>query len=159
MKALVTAIAGQNYLNRALDKYNATNQIVNNGAPSPPSAPRNVVVQSASRGLYVTWNLPQSNSDITGWRVYQNTESNLVATLSDPGTRQLFIPASSGSTPPTVTIFVSSLNALGVESAKASSIGTATVEAGAPGVPGAPPGFNQGGAGGGNKNYRGDQPF
>jgi hypothetical protein len=93
---------------------------------------------------------PVAFSDIVGWRVYKNDESTLYSDIRDRGTRQCMVETTAGSTPPTTNLFVSSVNAFGIESPKVQTQGKAAIEAGAPAMPGVPPGYNQGGAGGGN---------
>ena len=63
----------------------------------------------------------------------------LFADLKDPNTTQHFIEATSGTTPPVTNIFVSAVNALGVESNKVQAQGASTAEAGAPAMPSTPP--------------------
>src|SRR6266550_5606729 len=103
------------------------------GTAQKPQPPRDIIVQSGPRGLLVTWNLPAGlNSDIQRWRVYKDDENTLYAEINDRGTRQHFIESTSGATPPTINLFVSSVNALGIESPKVQVQGAATAEAGAP---------------------------
>lgn len=89
-------------------------------------------------------------TDITGWRIYKDDESTMYAEIRDRGTRQHFIESSAGASPPTGNFFISSMNVLGIESQKVQVQGKATVESGAPVMPPSPPGYTQGGAGGGN---------
>jgi hypothetical protein len=143
---------------RQIARANAAEIVRTRGTSRKPRPPRNVICQSGPRGILVTWNLPAGyTSDIQRWRIYRDNESTLYHELTDRGTRQFFIEATAGSTPPTVNVFVSSLNNLGVESAKVQAQGAAAAEAGAPAMPSAPPGFTSGGAGGGNTgtNYGG----
>jgi len=101
-----------------------------------PQSPRGVNVQSASRGILVSWSLPAGFSDdINRWRVYKDTESNLYQEIANRATRQCFVEATAGSSPPTTNVFVSAMNALGYESPKIQAQGKATAEAGAPSVP------------------------
>lgn len=111
------------------------------GGLKSPLPPRAVQVQSSSRGFLLSWNLPAVFSDIVGWRIYKDTESQLYGELRDRGTRQYPIETSSGASPSKVNVFVSSLNARGVESPKIQIQGIATAEAGAPSVPGVPTSF------------------
>ena len=99
MKALVSSIAGGNYLSRALEKQQAANHIRVRGTPGKPESPRDLAIQSASRSVLLSWKLPVFHDDIAGWRVYQGTESNLVSEIRDKGTRQVIIPMNSGTTP------------------------------------------------------------
>lgn len=138
---------------RQLAKSQARDIVLTRGTAQRPQAPRDVIAQSGPRGILVTWNLPQGfNVDIQRWRVYKGDESTLYAEIMDRGTRQHFIESTAGSTPPVINVFVSSLNALGVESSKVQAQGQATAEAGAPTMPSVPPGYTAGGAGGGNIN-------
>lgn len=128
------------------------------GTAQKPQPPRDIVLQSGPRGVLVTWNLPSGfNYDIQRWRIYKDDENMLYAEINDRGTRQHFIEATAGAAPPTVNVFVSSLNALGVESRKIQAQGKATIEAGAPTMPSVPPGYTSGGSGGGDTgtNYKG----
>lgn len=127
------------------------------GTAQVPQPPRDIICQNGPRGLLATWNLPTGfNSDIQRWRVYKDSEDTLYADINDRGTRQCFIEATSGSTPPVVNIFVSSVNNLGVESRKVQAQGQAATEAGAPSMPSVPPGYTATGSGGGDRttNYR-----
>src|SRR2546430_801782 len=143
---------------RQVARATARDTILTRGTAQRPQPPRDIVAQSGPRGILVTWNLPSGfNSDIQRWRVYKDDENTLYAEINDRGTRQHFIEATSGATPPTVNVFVSSLNSLGVESQKVQAQGKATVEAAAPAMPSVPPGYTSGNYGGGdtNTNYKG----
>src|SRR5947208_1043403 len=126
---------------KQLAKSQARDIVLTRGTSQKPQAPRDVILQAGPRGLLVTWNLPAGfNADIQRWRVYKDNENMLYADVNDRGTRQHFIEATAGSTPPTVNVFVSALNSLGIESQKVQSQGQASVEAGAPAMPSVPPG-------------------
>lgn len=114
-----------------------------------PQPPRELIAQAAPRGVFVTWSLPTQYADITGWRIYKNDENTLYGQINDPGTRQEFVETTAGSPSVITNIFISSINSLGKESPKIQIQGAAAVEPGAPGMPGIPPGYNQGGYGGG----------
>jgi hypothetical protein len=152
VKALITSLAGSNYLSRALEKQQAANHIRVRGTPGKPEPPRDLQVQSGSRSVLLSWKLPVSNDDIAGWRIYQNTESNLVAEIRDKGTRQVTIPMNSGTTPPVANFFVCAISTLGRESSKTTGQGSALAETGAPDVPTVPPGYTAESAGGGNRS-------
>jgi hypothetical protein len=152
VKALVSSIAGTNYLSRALEKQQAANHIRARGTPGKPEAPRDLQVQSASRSALLTWKLPIFHDDIAGWRVYQGTESNLVAEIRDKGTRQVTISLNAGTTPPVANFFVCAISTLGRESSKTTGQGSALAETGAPAVPTVPPGYTSEAAGGGNRS-------
>jgi hypothetical protein len=143
----------QNAQEKAVARATARDLTLTRGTAQVPQPPRNIVCQSGPRGILVTWNLPNGlNTDIQRWRVYKNDEKTLYAEINDRGTRQCFVETTAGSTPPVTNVFVSSLNSLGAESQKVQSQGQAATEAGAPVMPTVPPGYNQGGAGGGNTN-------
>lgn len=142
---------------RQIARSQAADDTRTRGTAQKPQPPRNIVCQNGPRGIFVTWNLPTGfSTDIQRWRVYKDDENTLFQEINDRGTRQCFIETTAGVTPPVVNVFVSSVNALGVESQLVQVQGTAAVEAGAPPMPNVPPGYNQGGAGGGNRstNFR-----
>jgi hypothetical protein len=120
------------------------------GTASLPQPPRDIICQPAPRGVLVTWNYPTVNFDIQRWRVYKNDEQTLFAEIKDRGTRQCFVDSTAGATPPTVNVFISSLNSGGVESAKVQSQGKAIAETGAPTLPTSPPEYNDVNSGGGD---------
>lgn len=151
MKSFVQSVAGSSYLNRALEKYNMAAQVRQRGTPAPPLPPRDVQVQSAAGGVLVTWKLPTFHDNIAGWRVYVNTESNLAAQIRDKGTRQLFIPLGSSSSPTPVNVMVSSFTTLGRESGKVIVQGAPLSQTATTTVPTVPPGFDVEAAGGVNR--------
>jgi hypothetical protein len=123
----------------------ATDFIRQRGTSQPPNPPRDPIGQSAPRGVFVTWGLPPGDSSqITGWRVYSPDENSLVGSISDRGTRQFTVPATAGSSPPIINIFITAVNALGLESSPIQVQGKATAESGAPSQPATPPGFSSG---------------
>jgi hypothetical protein len=137
---------------RQIARAQARDATLTRGTAQKPQPPRDIIVQNGPRGLLVTWNLPAGfNTDIQRWRVYKDNESSLYAEIFDRGTRQHFIEATAGATPPVVNVFVSSLNSLGIESRKVQAQGQAAVEAGAPSMPSVPPGYTDAGSGGGGK--------
>ncbi len=147
---------------RQVARAQARDTTLTRGTAQVPQPPRDIIAQSGPRGILVTWNLPSGfNTDIQRWRVYKDDENTLYAEINDRGTRQCFIETTSGSTPPVVNVFVSSVNNLGVESQKVQQQGKAATEAGAPSMPSVPPGYNSAGSGGGNTrtNYRGDYGY
>lgn len=152
MKCFVRSLAGANYLERSVEKYNIAAQIRQRGTPSQPSSPRDIQVQKAAGGVYVTWKLPQFHDNIAGWRVYVNTESNLAAQIRDKGTRQLFVPLSSGSSPASVNVMVSSFTNLGRESSKVVQQGKPLAQSSTTTVPTVPPGYDAESAGGVNRS-------
>lgn len=128
-------------------------QVANQGSPRRPDPPRDVFVQSGSRKVLLTWKLPPHSDDIRRWRIYRDTEKNLVMEVADRGTRQMYLDVSAGTTPPTYNFFVSSVNAAGVESVKVQVQGKATAETGAPSDPPPPPGYTNESSGGGDKTF------
>lgn len=155
-KSLVTTLAGGNYLAHAIEKQAVANQVRVRGTPSRPQPPRDIQVQPAAGGVYVTWKLPVNHDNVAGWRIYVNTESNLAAQIRDKGTRQQFIPLSSGTTPATANIMVSSFSTLGRESAKmirqGAPLPASPTYSPATTVPSSPPGFTEESAGGLNRS-------
>jgi hypothetical protein len=126
-------------------RLQVTDFVRQRGTSKQPAPPRDLIAQSSARGVSVVWGLPSgANPDIAGWRVYSGDENTLVGKIADRGTRNFTVPANSGSTPPSNNIFVSSVNALGVESPKVQIQGKATVEAGAPALAVPPAGYIQG---------------
>lgn len=105
------------------------------GVQRQPQSPRGLVVQSAPRGVLVSWSLPIVYTDIVGWRIYKDTETNLFADIRDRGTRQYMVDSTGGSTPPNINIFISSVSALGIESPTVQIQGSALAETGAPTMP------------------------
>lgn len=152
MKCFVQSLAGANYAIRAVEKYNMAAQIRQRGTPQNPLAPRDVQVQSAAGGVFVTWKLPTFHDNIAGWRVYVNTETNLASQIRDKGTRQLFIPLGSSSSPTPVNVMVSAFTTLGRESAKVIIQGKPATQTATTTVPSVPPGYDAENAGGGNRS-------
>lgn len=141
--------AGADYRQRAIEKQRLSDQIRSRGTVSTPEAPRDVQVQPAAGGVLVTWKLSNKSTDSgSGWRVYLNTESNLAVQVRDRGTRQAFIPLSSGVSPTSVNVMVSSVSALGRESAKVVKAATPLAQSGTTTVPTVPPGYSGESAGG-----------
>ncbi len=151
MKSFIQSLAGSNYLQRSLEKYNMAAQIRQRGTPSSPMSPRDVQVQGAAGGVLVTWKLPTVHDNIAGWRVYINTETNLAAQIRDKGTRQLFIPLSSGASPTPSNVMVSSFTTLGRESGKVITKATPLTQTASTTVPTTPPGYLAESAGGVNR--------
>lgn len=137
----------------AEERYTARSEAANLvrtvGTARVPQPPTGLIAQSSPRGVQVTWNYPEVNQDIQRWRVYKDNENLLFAEIKDRGTRQCFVDATAGASPSTINVFVSSVNAAGVESAPVQIQGKAIAEAGAPALPSAPPEYgsvNSGGA-------------
>jgi hypothetical protein len=149
---------------KQLAKAQAINMTITTGTGQAPQPPRDLICQPGPRGILLTWNLPSGfNTDIQRWRVYRGDENTLYAEIADRGTRQCFVEATAGSSPPLVNLFVSSINTFGRESAKVQVQGVAATEAGAPTMPNAPPGYSSGGSGGGDTSggncFTGDVPI
>ena len=124
-----------------LSRSDAKRFIALNGSQSVPPQPRSLVAQSSSRGLLVTWEFAEAGfEDTAGWKVYVDNENSLFTTINDPNVRQILIPASAGSSPPTRNVFIAAVNKSGIQSNPVQVQGNATVEAGAPSVPTPPAG-------------------
>src|SRR4051812_9339218 len=95
----------QPYPQRMIDRQQSREIVRLRGTPKPPSAPRDILSQAASRGVLVTWKLPDENTDIVGWRVYKDSESSLHIDIKDKGVRQTFVALTSGATPPKTNLF------------------------------------------------------
>jgi hypothetical protein len=139
--------SGDNVISPA-SRQQAVDLVRLRGAPTPPASPRDVVAQSSARGVFVTWGLPGGDSTgITGWKVYVGDESTLYQVMPSRASRSVSVESTAGTTPTTVNIFVSSINALGLESPKIQVQSKATVEAAAPAAASFPPGYgNTGGS-------------
>ncbi len=109
------------------------------GTTRVPKPPRDLFTQSGPRGILLNWRFPEGYAaDIAGWRVYKGDETSLFAEIREPLTTQWFVESTAGASPPTVLLFVSSFNKIGVESPKIMVSGAATAEAGAPTTPKTP---------------------
>jgi len=127
-------------------RQQVTDYVRQRGTSRQPNPPRDVQVISSARGVLVLWSLPPGDAtDISGWRVYKDNESTLLDKIPDRGTRKYFVDATSGSTPPTINIAVSSVNQLGVESTKVMATGKATAETGAPAIATTPASYTSAG--------------
>lgn len=113
------------------------------GSGIKPNPPRSLIAQSGSRKVLVTWNSPVQDIDGGGYRVYKDTESNLYSEIRDPENRQIEVSATSGSTPNTINIFVSRVDASGAESRKVWVQGKPVAESGAPSDPTPPTGWDR----------------
>jgi len=111
-------------LERALQESSATlSQVA--GARKRPLPPRNLVAQGGSLQILLTWNAPQRNDDVTGYRIYKDNESNLIHVVTDPNTRQFTVSVPANTS---VGLYVSSVNSLGVESIKVAVIGKSNTD-------------------------------
>lgn len=133
---------GMDTRQRQIARSQAKSMMVTQGTIRPPRAPVDLVAQSGPRGVLINWRFPQGNvNDIVGWRVYKGDEISLFAAINNPGTTQWFVESTAGTTPPTINIFVSSVNRLGIESSKVGTQAKATAETGAPTMPPTPDSF------------------
>lgn len=143
--------AGMKPKERIVAKQKARDMVLTRGTGRVPLPPRDVQVQSGPRGLLVSWKLPAGYwQDISGWRVYKDTESTLYEAINDVATRQCFIETTAASTSPTANVFISSVSQFGKESAKAQAQGAAENEASAPAMPSSPPEYTSTYSGGGS---------
>lgn len=142
---------------RSRERQFTLDRLRDRGTARRPQPPRDLICQPAPRGVFLTWALPTVYFDIQGWRVYKGDENTLYHDLADQGVRKLLVDASAGTpSSQTISLFVSSVNGLGKESAKIQAFGAPAPEANAPPMPGVPPGYNNGFSGGGNTNkYQG----
>jgi hypothetical protein len=131
---------------RPLDQAAAVQYFRVNGDNSIPDPPRNLQSQSGSRKVLVTWDAPVITNGIAGYKIYTDNEGQLLDTVTDPNVRQYNVPASAGSTPSVMNIFVSSFTNQ-QESMQAQIKGSASVEAGAPADPSPPSGSGASGNG------------
>lgn len=133
---------GMNSIQRQTAKQQMADLLKSRGTGNKPQPPRDLYVQSGSRGILLNWRAPANATlDTAGFRIYKDNENSLFAEIRDPGTTQHYIEATSGTTPPLTNLFVSTVNQLGAESPKVQIQGTATAETGAPSIPSTPPTF------------------
>lgn len=149
---------GMNSQQRQVARSQASDMTIARGTGKLPLPPRDVFIQSGPRGILVNW-IPAAGftDDIAGWRVYKDNESSLFCQIKDPNTTQFYIETTAGSTPPVANVFVSSINKLGAESALIQAQGAALTEAGAPTMPGTPPGYTTPYTGGNRTGGHGGQ--
>lgn len=125
---------------RQAARSQAADMVRARGTGQKPQPPRDLFAQSGPRGILFNWRKANGfTDDISGYRIYKDDENTLFAEVHDPRTTQHFIESTAGSTPPVVNLFVSSVNNLGVESAKVQIQASAISEAGAPTMPTTPP--------------------
>lgn len=86
-----------------------------------PDPPRDLQVTVGTLDVTISWTAPVNPVDVAGWRVYKDTESNLIDKIADPSTTQVKIKLSISS--PTA-FYISSVNSIGQESIKIQAIGT-----------------------------------
>lgn len=119
-------------VNQTVERMKTQDFLRVRGTAKIPDPPRDVIAQSSSRGVLLTWNNPQIYKDIVRWRIYKGDENTLYADQGDRGTRQCFVESTAATVSPVSNFFVSSVNALGVESSKVQVQKAASNESGAP---------------------------
>lgn len=87
------------------------------GTGKKPSPPRELSCVAINSAVNLTWKPPQSASDIVRWRVYRYDENTMVQDISDVGTLKATVDLSDAPSA-SALLFVSSVNAAGVESVK-----------------------------------------
>lgn len=92
--------------------------------PTRPKIPRNLQINQGSLNVKVTWNSPDDIRGLASYRIYKDTESNLIAEVPI-GQKQHVIPVSSD-TP--LAVYVSAVNKLGKESPKVQVIGKSNTD-------------------------------
>jgi hypothetical protein len=137
---------------RLRNRIAARTQVTSHGTPRIPDAPRGVILQPGARKILLNWSLPVINKNITGWRIYKDTESNLAMEIKDKGTRQMFMDVTTADAPPVHNFFVCAVNGL-IEGPKVQVQGSAKPET-APTDPTSPPEWTVEMAGGRNRNLR-----
>lgn len=135
------------------DKARYAQQFDAIGSADVPPAPREFSIQSGARKVLLTWGLAANDKITAHWRLYKDTEANLVMEIADRGTRQIFLDVTAGTTPPTYNFFVSGVSIQGREGPKVQAQGKALAETGAPSDPSVSSDFTAGGSGGGNTSY------
>ena len=106
------------------------------GSQARPDPPRSLISQPGPLNALITWNAPQNTTNIAGWRIYQNDETNLVLSIMDVNVRQYSPTLAAGVG---TAFYVSSVNQLGVESIKVQVI--AVAGAAGSSSAGLPPGY------------------
>ena len=91
------------------------------GYRSRPNPPRSVVLQGGSLEVRITWNSPVDQRGVDGFRVYQNTEKQMVFETQDRNCRQYV--SSSVQADTNVAFYVSTISDNGRESRKVQAIG------------------------------------
>lgn len=126
----------------AKERQSTMDFIRNRGTAKRPDPPRDVIAQSSSRGVLLSWNNPQIFFDVIGWRIYKGDENTLYAENRDRGSRQCFVECTAGTASPMNNFFISSINQLGKESQKIQVQQAALNESGAPATASSPSGFS-----------------
>lgn len=135
------------------DKQRYEQQYGKIGASDIPPLPRDFVAQSGARKVLLTWGLAANDGITAHWRLYRDTESNLVMEIADRGTRQMTLDVTAGASPPTYNFFVSGVSLAGHEGPKLQTQGKALTEAAAPSDPVPPTSFSGTASGGGDTSY------
>jgi hypothetical protein len=110
MKSTLPPQMGGNRTAMMQARVRSITQVRTHGTQRLPAMARGISAQPAAGGALLTWHLPGRYEDVTGYRIYTGTESNLSMQVRDRGTRQIFVPLSSAETPPLNNIFVSVVN-------------------------------------------------
>ena len=113
MKSILPPQIGPNREVLIRARSHAVTQVRTHGTQRLPAPTRGITAQRANGGALVTWNLPKRYDDVTGFRIYTDTEKNLSIQIKDRGTRQVFVPLTTGVTDddaPMTNIFVSAVN-------------------------------------------------
>lgn len=111
MKSVLPPQIGPNRERLIRERVRLITSVRTHGTHRIPAITRGIQAQPANGGALVTWNLPKRYDDVTGYRIYTDTEKNLSIQIRDRGTRQIFVPLSSGvSDTPMQNIFISAVN-------------------------------------------------
>ena len=87
-----------------------------------PPAPRNVRVNAGTGYITVVWDTPQDLRNVQSWRIYLDTENNLVDTIGDTARTSTQVNLSDHAKH---NVYVSSVNPMGKESRKVNAQGAA----------------------------------
>lgn len=97
--------------------------MVRRGITLLPPPPRNVRVNSGAGYITALWHAPQDVRNVQSWRVYLDTESKLIDTISDTARTSTQVSLSDHAVH---NVHVSSVNPLGKESRKVRAQGAAS---------------------------------
>lgn len=108
-----------------LDRFlqeNASTVLKTIGSKKQPYPPRDFTATPGTQEVLLTWKPPVKASDITGWNIYRDTESNRVLSISNGLVLQaaIKVPAS---TP--IAFFIAAVNGRGTTSKKVQVIASA----------------------------------
>lgn len=84
------------------------------GTGRSPASPLGLRALASSGKVSLDWEPPAVKKEISGWRIYQGTESNFIMQVPDLKTTHAEIALSAG----TYSFFVSSVSSTGKESSK-----------------------------------------